>query len=308
MKRFCSILVVFAVFGVARADDLQEATQLYNATQIACAGIADELSRISGVSVSNAVVGGVGTAVAGGALATGIAKEGIDKEIEQLVQQMCENGGCNSSSIETMSDEQLLGVVGNLANIHNLLEEKREQSKKLGNWRTGLMAGTIGTNVTTAIVSGLNRDQSELIQQITACNTAVAQLASYKSRLIAAGVNPIENPIVNKIDNVGTWCKPIDVKDVEKIEKRMTATMGTGIAGAVVGVAGTATSASANSKEISVDDTDADKQKRKNLNTASNILAGANVATGAVETGLSISLISLSKKLIQQAELCQGAF
>ena len=192
--------------------------------------------------------------------------------------------------------------------MQKLLEQKTDQSKKLGNWRTGLMAGTIGTNVATAIVSGLNRDQSELIQQITACNAAVAQLAPYKSRLIAAGVNPMENPIVNKIDNISTWCRPINVMDVEKIEKRMTATMGTGIAGAVIGVAGTATSASANSEKVRNDDSEAGKKKEKNLNTAANVLAGANVATGAVETGLSISLISLSKKLIQQAELCQGAF
>lgn len=308
MKRFVGVFFVLAVFGGARADDLQDAKKLYEVTQIACAGIADELSRISGVSVANTVIGGVGTVAAGGAVAVGLAKENIDREIENLVQQMCIHGGCDTNSIDAMSDEQLLKVVGNLADMQKLLEQKTDQSKKLGNWRTGLMAGTIGTNVATAIVSGLNRDQSELIQQITACNAAVAQLAPYKSRLIAAGVNPMENPIVNKIDNISTWCRPINVMDVEKIEKRMTATMGTGIAGAVIGVAGTATSAFANSDKVRDDDTDDGKQKEKKLNTASNVLAGANVATGAVETGLSISLISLSKKLIQQAELCQGAF
>lgn len=35
-------------------------------------------------------------------------------------------------------------------------------------------------------------------------------------------------------------------------------------------------------------------------------MAGANVATGAVETGLNISLITLTKKLIESAERCEG--
>jgi hypothetical protein len=44
------------------------------------------------------------------------------------------------------------------------------------------------------------------------------------------------------------------------------------------------------------------------LNTTANVMAGANVATGVVETGLNISLINLTKKLIKNAERCEKVF
>ena len=308
MKILRIVAVSMLCIMPALADELSDASQLYSVAQMACSGIADEIGRISGVSTTNAVVGGVGAAAAGGALAVGIAKQNVDAEIERLIEKMCAMGGCDESSIEQMSDVDFLAnVIGPMAEIAQLIEQKKNQSKKLGNWRTGLMVGTIATNVASAIISGVSRDQSELIQQIQACNAAVAALAPYKKRLIAAGVNPIQEPIVNKIDGVATWCQPIDVSDVDKIEKHMTAVMGVSIGGAAIGVAGTATSAAANSDSVRNDDSDTGKQKEKNLNTAANVLAGVNVATGVTEVGLNISLISLSKKLIKQAELCQGA-
>ena len=50
---------------------------------------------------------------------------------------------------------------------------------------------------------------------------------------------------------------------------------------------------------------DADKKKEKALNTTANVMAGAHVVTGAVETGLNISLISLTKRLMQSAQRCE---
>ena len=49
-------------------------------------------------------------------------------------------------------------------------------------------------------------------------------------------------------------------------------------------------------------------KKDAKFNKFKNVLAGVNIATGVTEVGLNISLISLSKKLIKQAEMCQGAF
>jgi hypothetical protein len=193
------------------------------------------------------------------------------------------------------------------------LQEKLERSKKLGNWRTGLMAGTIGTNVASAIISGINKNQSELIQHIQACNEAVKSVNNMSNKLKLEGVNPLENPIMKQLSNVNTWCNNINIADIEKIEKRMTGVMGTSIAGAVIGVAGTATSAAANSDKYMDEQkrlnlTEQEKNKKNNLNTASNVMAGANVVTGAGETGLNISLITLTKKLICQAEQCEGVF
>ena len=97
---------------------------------------------------------------------------------------------------------------------------------------------------------------------------------------------------------------------IEKIENRMKGVMGTSIAGTVIGGVGVGTSAAANSDkymdlENKVNLSESDKKKEHALNTTANVMAGANVATGAVETGLNISLITLTKKLIAAAERCE---
>ena len=93
----------------------------------------------------------------------------------------------------------------------------------------------------------------------------------------------------------------------------MTGVMGTSIAGAVIGVAGTATSAAANSdKYMDAENrlllNEQDRKKKDNLNATANVLAGANVATGLVGTGLNVSLVTLAQKLIKQAERCESVF
>lgn len=309
MKKILLILFLCVSMNSAFADDLLDAKNLYDSVRAVCTGLSDELADVSGVAKGGTAIGVAGTAAAGGALAVGIVKSGLDKEIEVLVERMCAAGACDVDSLEKMSDSEFLkNVMGPMSDIYVAIERATERSKRLGNWRTGLMAGTIATNAASSILAGINADQTELIQHVQACNAAVNALVPYKNRLLASGVNPLQNPIVNKIDAVLTWCKPIDVADVEKIEKRMKAVMGVGIAGVAVGVAGTATSAAANSDRVRDNNTDEGKVKEKRLNTASNVLAGVNITTGAVETGVNVSLISLSKKLIRQAEQCEGAF
>ena len=180
------------------------------------------------------------------------------------------------------------------------------KSKKLGNWRTGLLVGTTATNVASAIIAGLNRNQSDLIQQITACNTAVDKLRVARTAAINSGVDPIENPMINEFNTTIESCGALNVADVEKIEKRMTVVMGTSIGGAVIGAVGAGTSIAANKDSVRNDDTDAGKQKEKNLNTAANVSAGLATATGAVGTGFNISLITLTKKMLKSAEQCEG--
>lgn len=308
---FCCLISSMS-YG-ATGDLITEAQDTFNAARMVCSGISDEISKVSNVSKINTAVTGVGTVVAGGALVSGIKKSQEEEEIDKLVAQICNAGGCTPEGVESMSDEDFFNnVMQPMAEIAEL-QERLERSKKLGNWRTGLMAGTIGTNVASAIISGINKNQSELIQHIQACNEAVKSVNNMSNKLKLEGVNPLENPIMKQLSNVNTWCNNINIADIEKIEKRMTGVMGTSIAGAVIGVAGTATSASANSDKYMNEQnrlnlTEQEKNKKNNLNTASNVMAGANVVTGAVETGLNISLITLTKKLIKQAEQCEGVF
>ena len=305
------MLMTFPFTSFAETSDvIKSAEQIYEATRIVCSGISDEISHITNISKANTAVSVVGTAAAGGALIAGIEKSKEEKKIEEIIDRMCANGGCTAEGINAMSDEQFFtNVLQPMAEIAEL-EQHIKKSKNLGNWRTGLMAGTIGTNLASAIMSGLNIDQSDLIQHISACNEAVKSIPDIELALKQEGVNPIENPIVKKLGNVKTWCSQINISDIEKIEKRMKGVMGTSIAGGVIGVVGVGTSAAANSNKYmdtanKVRLSEEEKKKEHALNTTANVMAGANVATGLVETGLNISLITLTKKLMEQASRCE---
>ncbi|MBR4860221.1 MAG: hypothetical protein IKV10_02890 [Alphaproteobacteria bacterium] len=316
MTRIFLCLLFTTVVSSAVADTttlVRDAEQAFQASRIVCSGISDEIAKVANLSRANTAISVAGTVTAGGALVAGVKKNKIEEEIDQIITEMCNNGGCTSEEVAQMDDEQFFEeVIKPMSRLYEL-QQKLEESQKAGNWRTGLMAGTIGTNLASAIISGLNIDQSELQQHITACNESIALAAAAEQKLKMAGVNPIENPVLKKLDDLKTWCTQIDTNDVEKIEKRMKGVLGTSVAGTVFGAVGTGTSVVANSDKY-MDTTnrvrlsDEDKKKVKNLNTTSNVMAGANVATGAVETGLNISLITLAKKLIANAERCEQVF
>lgn len=314
MKRM--FIILFLLIGISpviadETDDLiANAEQIFEATRITCSGISDEIAKVSNISKANTAVTAVGTVAAGGALVAGIKKSQEEEEIDALIAEMCAAGGCTAEGVKAMSNEEFFNVVlERMARIAEL-QEKIDKSKKLGNWRTGLMAGTIGTNLASAIMSGLNINQSDLMQHVSACNEMIKSIPEMENELRKAGVNPNEHVVAKKLSSVRTWCNQIDVKDIEKIEKRMKGVMGTSVAGTAIGVVGVGTSAAANSdKYMDVSNkvrlSDAEKQKEKALNTTANVMAGANIATGAVETGLNISLITLTKKLMESAGRCE---
>lgn len=282
-------------------DVIQRAESYYNAIQSVCSNISDSISQISGVAKANTAVNAIGTGASGGALAVGIAKTKADARVDELYKELCSLGACNAASIPNMTDEQVLKAASNLSKISELSKElKAEMQKKksLGNWRTGLMAGNVATNVASAIIAGINRDKSELVQQIQACNEAVKAGSDMSRELQRAGVSPMDNPIVKKLSSVTTWCGNLNIDNIEKIEKKMGAVMGTSIAGAAIGTAGAAVSATANSDKV-------DPNKEKALNTTANVISGVNAATGIVGVGLNISMINTAKDMIKQSERCE---
>jgi len=319
-----SLLCAMHITGVC-ADDtgavLSDLYDIYQTVNQFCDGISNRISSVSGVAKINTGVTVVGTVAAGGALYTGIKKVETDKKIEELSRQLCADGGCDPDKVEAMSEEEFFNaILPILVELISTSEQDKiaekmalkvqqdaeiAKSKRLGNWRTGLLAGTVGTNLASAIISGLNKDQSDLIQQISACNAAVSNLRNAYQSALSDGINPLENPVMQTFDRTINRCGTLQISDVEKIEKRMTVVMGTSIGGAVIGAVGTGTSTAANTDKVRNDNSESGKQKEKALNTVSNVAAGANVATGLIETGFNISLIILTRDLLRSAQNCE---
>lgn len=298
MKKLVSILLMFfTIPGFAEKPDIVVNAELvYDAVRLVCSGISDEIGRVANISKTNTAVTSVGAVAAGGALVTGIKKSQEEEDIKRLVGEICDTGNCDDE--ENMIDVYFFPRV----------EEKTKKSKNLGNWRTGLVSGTIGTNLVAAILSGLNIGQSDLVQHVSACNELIKSVPDIENELRKAGINPNEYHVAKQLSSVRTWCNQIDVNDIEKIEKRMKGVMGTSIAGTAIGVVGVGTSAAANSSKYmdnKINMSEEDRRKEKALNTTANVMAGVNVATGAVETGLNISLITLTKKLMESAGRCE---
>lgn len=280
-----------------------ELSEIFQVTQTTCTGISDRIQSLKKATIANTAVSGVGTVASGGSLYAGVKKEQLDKQIAQLQEQICEDGGCDAASVEKMSDSDFFKILTLHAEIAQL-QRMYDKSVSMGNWRTGLMATGTATNIASAIISGLNKNQSDLIQQIEACNIALDILLSQNIN----GINPMEYPIVSKINEVKNWCHPIDVNDIEKIERKHKAIMGVSIAGATTGTIGTITSASANSSKVRNDNSEQGRNKEKKLNTIANVMAGTTTVVSGVSTGLNISTLSNVNKLIKRIKLCEDVF
>ena len=205
MKRM--FIILFFIMGISpvvadeTGDVVANAEQIFDAVRITCSGISDEISKVSNISKANTAVTAVGTVAAGGALVAGVKKSQEEEEIDKLIEEMCARGGCDPDAVEKMSLEEFYNtVIVTFAKIDEL-REKIDKSKKLGNWRTGLMAGTIGTNLASAIMSGLNINQSDLVQHISACNEMIQSVPDIERELKKAGVNPNEYNVVKKLSS-----------------------------------------------------------------------------------------------------------
>ena len=96
-------------------------------------------------------------------------------------------------------------------------------------------------------------------------------------------------------------------QDVSKIQKQAKGSLISSAIGATTGLTGTVTSAVANTDKTRNDNMDAGKQKEKNLNTASNVLAGATTVASGTATVFNALQISTIKRVAQTAAECEGA-
>jgi len=301
----------FSAFG---AETLDLNTALQN-TYRACVNIDDDLHDLKVLAGVNTAVTAVGTGLGVGAVATGLAKVGVDTDAEELEAELQEEiDRLNQLALEqTYIDfipdfdvEFVNSVDDTVRTEQSEIEEKQaklaeltKKSKKLGNWRTGLLAGNTATNIAGAIISSKTIKNKGLQEQIDECISATKAL---NNAIIVAKMNGED---VSEAKNIYEACR--EYVDISPIKNRGKGAMISSTIGAGLGGAGTITSVMANSDKVRNDNTDEGKKKEKNLNTASNVLAVGATAASATATVFNATQISAIKKVVKVAEECKGA-
>lgn len=309
-RKTAFLICMFAMcVGTSFADTLPLNDAL-RATYAACVGIDDELLELKKMAGINTAVTAVGTASGTAATVVGIVKASKDseaeelekliKELEELEKDKPEPTDAQIASFEREFNASYETAVQELAAAKAELDKLTKQSKTLGNWRTGLVAGATATNVAGAIIAGTNRVDVGLESQIDTCRLAVSQL---RTSMMQARINGED---ISEAQSIVSVCGEYDYVDIGPINKRATGALVSSVVGATTGVAGTVTSAIANTNKTRDDNSDSGKQKEKNLNTAANILSGTTAVASGVATVFNASQISAIKKVVSVAEKCTG--
>ena len=300
------IACVLCVHGVARADSLDDALR---ATYTSCVGIDNELADLKKMAGINTAVTGVGTGLGAGATIVGIVKANKDKQIARLEEELSKLHAIQEHrSFKAPNREELLAGMDayyqdtkdESKEIEGQIEKLTNQSKKLGNWRTGLMAGNTATNVAGAIIAGNNKIDGDLEAQIKNCSAAVKNLRNAMMQARVMGVD------ITEADSIAEACGGYDYVDISKVNNKAKGAFVSSIVGATTGLAGTVTSAVANTDATRNDNTDSGKQKEKNLNLAANVLAGTSTVASGVATVFNATEISAIKKVAEVAQKCEG--
>lgn len=275
MKKILSFFVLFCFAVNANAADLTASLQK---TYLSCVGIDDMLSDMKKIAGINTAVTGVGTVAGGAALIVGIKK---NQELFGSLKKIEDKGGVVYSGELTVEYQK---------NFEKNL--KSTNAKKLGNWRTGLLAVNAATNVAGAILATKNTNNEGLDEKIQSCISALDEL---HSTLMQARAENIDISEANAIYNA---CSEYKYIDLSVIQKRAKGAQISSIIGGGVGVAGAVTSHIANNS------TEADKMK--NLDTVSNVLAGGATALSGAATVFNATQISAIKKVANVAQQCES--
>ena len=306
MRKF---LVLSLLLPSVAWADLLPLDEALRATYTACVGIDEELSDMKTMAGINTAVTAVGTAAAGGATVVGFVKQSTDKKIEVNLEKLREieskNPGIESvdsdwDKFEAELSAELANAKAEIEKYQAEIEKFNKQSKNLGNWRTGLLAGSTATNVAGAVIAGVNKVDDDLKTQIDNCIAAVGNL---RNSITQARINGVD---VREAETIARECGEYEYVDVSKINKRGKGAMISSAVGAATGLAGTITSGVANANKTRGDNTDAGKQKEKNLNTAANVLSIGTTAASATATVFNATQISAIKKVAAVAEKCTG--
>jgi hypothetical protein len=297
-------------------------------TYRACVNIDDNLHDLKVLAGVNTAVTAVGAGLGAGALAVGLTKAQLDKKIEELYGEMTDLVYDYQGDPSTPEEENAFveGVQKSTSGgIGQITEEQQKiaddlmksdidqgdankdnkdimvaKSKKLGNWRTGLLAGNTATNIAGAVIASKTINKNDVTAQINDCITATQDL---KNAILSAKIGGADTSEASQIYDA---CSEYEYVDVDAIAKSGKGSMISSSIGAGLGGIGTITSATANSKKVRDDNTKSGKDKEKNLNTASNVLsAGATVAS-VTATVFNAKQVSAIKKAAEVSQKCTG--
>ena len=294
---FLFFLSVFLT-NVSYGYDTCEYEYVVNELRQNCTGINAELQGIKTYETVNTLVTGVGTVAAGGALYAGIKKRDFDKKAEELTKKM--------ENIKNMSDAEFLVFLKEMAEYQELKEQYNSmcqmkhdyeaQSKKLGNIRTGLMAGNTATAVAGTIISVKNKKDSDSIKDII--QQCLDTIKNNEQRIGQAMINCGRDKY-EKLKKAALECKMLSTENMEKVSRQNKASSIVSGVNIGTGAAGTITSALANNKKYD--------QKTKNLNTAANVLAGTSMVASGVATVFNATTLKSINNNLRASQSCEGA-
>ena len=294
--------------GVAQANT--ELAAAIENVRTACSGISNELIELKKMAGINTAVTGVGTAAAGVALGTGLAKAKTDEHIDLIEELLKQDSNAEIQEIQVVDAEKLSEELTTFEaelqkltpdELNTKLTENTNKSKTLGNVRTGTMAAATATNIAGAAIAGTNKIDKDFATQIGACAGAVAALSNIK--MLATVDGSAEPEQITQADKMIAACGQYETLNLSSINKRAAgAAVSSGI-GAGLGLAGTVTSALANTDKTR----EGDAEKEKTLNTTANILAGGTTAAGLTSTIFNATQISTIKRAATVADECEEA-
>lgn len=290
------IVPVFGAFGTEILD-LNTALQQ---TYVACVGIDEELTDLKKMAGINTAITGIGTGLGASATVVGIVKASKDKQIEDLenhLPNVRKSYGQSSYDAGVAQDNLKKAAAANAGTTETEIERLTRQSKSLGNWRTGLMAGATATNIAGAAIAGASLKKGDIQGHIDNCLTTVSNLRTSIAKAKMEGID------VREAQTIANACSGYMGQDVSKIQKQTKGSLVSSAIGATTGLTGTVTSAVANTDKTR----DGDKQKEKSLNAVSNVLAGATTVASGTATVFNALQISTIKRVAQTAAECEGA-
>ncbi len=306
-----SLLFLFSLWIGAANGAAIELTAAIENVRTACGNISAELNDMKKMAGITTALTGAGTIAGGVALGTGLKKSNIDQEIIALEEKLKQMDATRPLETITISATNLQDALNeyqaslqatSASELEKQKSEAEQKSQKLGNIRTGTLATATATNIAGAIMSGNNRVQGDLKQQIDECLLSIKTLTNVRMQARMDGT--ASDAELARAENIIRACDAWSTVDITPINNRSKgATISAGI-GAGLGLAGTITSASANSKDVRVGD---NTQKEQNLNTAANVLAGGTTVASATATVFNATQINAIKRAATVAEECEGA-